>query len=262
MSIQSIKINNSEIEYIKFWTWKKNFVVIPWISLKSVLINPEFIETAFSEYTKDFTVYLFDRIKVIPENYTIEDMAEDTYKAIEESWINSCNIFWASQWWMIAQYIAIRHPNIIDKLILWSTTSKIEWNPLKIIKERIDLAKQNKIEELNKIMAKEIYCEKTLKEYWEAILKANSEVNENEINKFIKLAVSMINFNIDDKLDNIKCKTFVIGSNNDEIFWSGPSNNIAKKLNCKLYLYDDYGHWVYDEAPDYRKRILEFLNEE
>jgi pimeloyl-ACP methyl ester carboxylesterase len=72
----------------------------------------------------------------------------------------------------------------------------------------------------------------------------------------------MINFNIDDKLDNIKCKTFVIGSNNDEIFWSGPSNNIAKKLNCKLYLYDDYGHWVYDEAPDYRKRILEFLNEE
>ena len=162
----------------------------------------------------------------------------------------------------ISFLLSSKHPNIIDKLILWSTTSKIEWNSLKIIKERIDLAKQNKIEELNKIMAKEIYCEKTLKEYWEAILEANSEVNEDEINKFIKLAASMINFNTDDKLDNIKCKTFVIGSNNDEIFWSGPSNNIAKKLNCKLYLYDDYGHWVYDEAPDYRKRILEFLNEE
>ncbi|MBR6908016.1 hypothetical protein IKN40_06075 [bacterium] len=49
-------------------------------------------------------------------------------------------------------------------------------------------------------------------------MKANSEVNENEINKFIKLTVSMLNFNIDDKIDNIKCKTFVIGSNNDQIF--------------------------------------------
>ena len=189
-------------------------------------------------------------------------MAEDTYKAIEESWINSCNIFWASQWWMIAQYIAIKHPNIVDKLILWSTTSKIEWNSLKIIKERIDLAKQNKIEQLNEIMTKEIYCEKTIKEYWEAILKANSEINKEEIDKFIKLATSMIDFNIEDKLNNIKCKTFVIGTNNDLIFWSEPSKKITEKLNCKLYLYDNYGHWVYDEAPDYRKKILEFLKEE
>lgn len=111
-------------------------------------------------------------------------------------------------------------------------------------------------------MTKEIYCEKTLKEYWEAILKANSEINKEEIDKFIKLVTSMIDFNIEDELNNIKCKTFVIGSHNDLIFWSEPSKDIAEKLKCKLYLYDNYGHWVYDEAPDYREKILEFLKEE
>ena len=43
---------------------------------------------------------------------------------------------------------------------------KIEWQSLKIIKERIDLAKQNKIKQLNEIITKEIYYEKTIKEYW------------------------------------------------------------------------------------------------
>ena len=36
-----------------------------------------------------------------------------------------------------------------------------------------------------------------------------------EIDKFIKLVTSMIDFNIEDELNNIKCKTFVIGSHND-----------------------------------------------
>ena len=37
---------------------------------------------------------------------------------------------------------------------------------------------------------------------------------------------------------------------------------IAEKLNCPLYLYgEEYGHCVFDEAPDYKQRIYDFFTE-
>lgn len=257
--IQSVKVNNSEMEYIKFGSWQKVFVIIPGLSLKSILLNEEVIIASFSKFTNEFTIYLFDRIKDIPDDYSIYDMAEDTYNAMINLWIKSCNIFGASQWWMIAQCIAIKYPNFVKKMILWSTTCKIESKALKIISKRIELAKLNNILELNKTFLRDIYCEQTIKKYWEVILSTNSEVTNDEIQKFIKLASTVLSFDVEKDLWKIKCKTLVIWSNNDSIFGWESAQNLAKNLDCELYLYNNYGHAVYDEAPDFRNRMLKFL---
>ena len=76
--IQTVKLDNSEMEYIRFWNWKKVFAIIPGLSLKSILLSEEAITASFSGFTNDFTVYLFDKVKDIFENYSIYDMAEDT----------------------------------------------------------------------------------------------------------------------------------------------------------------------------------------
>lgn len=261
MDIKSVSINNSEMEYIEFWNWEKVLIIIPWLSIKSILINPEAIESAFSDFINDYKIYLIDSLKKVPENYSIEEIAEDTYKTIKEIWIETCNIFWASQGWMIAQCIAINHPDLIEKLILWSTTPKVEKKSELIISRRIDLAKNNKIEELNKTMASDIYSEKTLKQFWEIILNMNKDVSDEELQKFIILAESIKYFNIEDKLQNIKCKTLAISSKKDKIFWKEWAEIIAEKTNGKLYIYEDYSHAVYDEAPDFRTKMLEFLKE-
>lgn len=258
--IQSVKVNNSEIEYIKFGNWEKVFVIIPGLSLKSVLISEEAIVASFSEFTNDFKIYLFDRIKDIPDNYSIYDMAEDTYNAMINIWIKSCNIFWASQWWMIAQCIAIKHPDFIEKMILGSTTCKIESTALKIISERIELAKLDKISELNKKFLTDIYCEETIKKYWEFILQANADVTDEEIQRFIKLAAATLDFDIEKDLWDIKCTVWAVWSNDDQIFRWETTKYLAKRLNCESYLYNWYGHAVYDEAPDFRNRMLKLLN--
>lgn len=257
--IQTVKLDNSEMEYIRFWNWKKVFAIIPGLSLKSILLSEEAITASFSDFTSDFTVYLFDKVKDIFENYSIYDMAEDTYNAMINLWIKSCNIFGASQWWMIAQCIAIKHPEFIEKMVLWSTACKIESKALKFISERIELAKLDNISELNKKIANDIYCEQTIKEYGEIILNSNANVTSEEIERFIKLASTTLDFNIEKDLWNIKCKTLVIWSNNDLLFWWESSKFLAEKLHCELYLYDHYGHAVYDEAPDFRERMLKFL---
>lgn len=257
--IQSVKIHNSEIEYIRFWDWKKIFIIIPGLSLKSVLLSEEAIIASFSEFMDDFTVYLFDRIKDVPENYSIYNIAEDTYNAMINLWIKSCNIFWASQWWMIAQCIAIKYPDFVQKMVLWSTTCKIEFSALKIISERIELAKLNNISELNKKFLNDIYCKETIKKYWDIILQSNANITDKEIQRFIMLASTIFDFDVEHDLWNIKCKTLVIGSNDDLIFWWESAKNLAEKLNGELYLYDHYGHAVYDEAPDFREKMLKFL---
>lgn len=257
--IQSIKVNNSEMEYITFGKWKKVFVIIPWLSIKSILLNEESIISGFSKISSNFTIFLFDRIKDIPKNYSIQDMAEDTYNAMIQLWIKSCNIFGASQWWMIAQSIAINHPEFIEKMILASTTYKITQNALKIISQRIDLAKQNKKSELIQNFTTNVYCEETLKKYWDLITQSNSDVSDEELQKFIKLAYPTLTFDIENDLKKIKCETLVIGSNNDLIFWWESTKNLSEKLKCEYYIYDNFGHAIYDEAPDFRDRMLIFL---
>jgi pimeloyl-ACP methyl ester carboxylesterase len=176
-------------------------------------------------------------------------------------WIKSCNIFGASQWWMATQCIAIKHPNFIEKMVLWSTTCKIEFNALKIISRRIELAKLGDVSGLNERFLKDVYCKETIKKYWDIILQSNADITAEELQRFIKLAYTIFGFDIEHDLWNIKCKTLVIWSNNDLIFGWNSSRNLAEILHCELYLYDHYGHAVYDEAPDFREKMLKFLRD-
>ena len=39
-------------------------------------------------------------------------------------------------------------------------------------------------------------------------------------------------------------------------------DEIAEKLGCPIYLYGgEYGHCVFDEAPDYKQRMYHFFKE-
>ena len=37
------------------------------------------------------------------------------------------------------------------------------------------------------------------------------------------------------------------------------SEEIAKKLNCEIYLYERLGHAAYEEAEDFNQKVLDFL---
>ena len=60
-------------------------------------------------------------------------------------------------------------------------------------------------------------------------------------------------------MDKIKCPTLVIGDKNDDVLGVEGSHEIADRLGCESYIYEDYSHAVYDEAEDIEERILEFF---
>ena len=259
--IESVKTDSFNMKYFKFGSGSKTLVIIPGLSVKSVMDFADSVSEAYNIFADEFTVYVFDRVSNPKENYTIYDMADDTIKAFDSLGIKDAYIISVSQGAMIAQVLASRRPDLVKKLVLGSSASRIPESSVKIFSEWTRLAHEGNIEALNKSFAGHVYSEKFFAKYREAILAANRDITSSELERFIIFADSMKGMNLSGELENIKCPVLVIADSNDKIFDVSESKFIAEKLNCEIFIYHDYGHAVYDEAPDYKTRILKFFKE-
>jgi pimeloyl-ACP methyl ester carboxylesterase len=95
------------------------------------------------------------------------------------------------------------------------------------------------------------------------LIKTAKSVTQEDLNRFIVLADSMRGFDVTDELEKIACPVFAIGSKDDRILGADETLRIAEHLgnrsDFELFLYDGYGHAVYDIAPDFKERMLDFL---
>ena len=68
------------------------------------------------------------------------------------------------------------------------------------------------------------------------------------------------------RLDENQCPVLALGSFEDGVLDADATMEIAEKLDFRqdfrLYLYTGYGHAAFDTAPDYRRRILAFFEQQ
>lgn len=258
--VKTLNINGRTMRYISFGKGERSFIVIPGLAVKYVTDNEASLERAFGDFADDFTVYVFDRVDNPPEGYKINDMADDTISAMDMLNIKNACIFGASQGGMIGMTVAIKCPELIDKLVLGSTTARENEGSKNALKEWISLGEKEDRAGLAKSMIDLIYSENTIKKFRSILEAGLSEISNDEFHRFIRLGQACNGYDIYDKLEKITADVFVMGCEGDRVVFPEASREIADKLNCKLYMYsDEYGHGVYDEAPDYRSRILEFI---
>lgn len=84
------------MNYLKFGTGDKTLVMLPGLSVKSVMLMGDAIKNAFRAYDKDFTIYLIDRREDVPPVYTVADMARDTAEKMKELGLEDVCLFGAS----------------------------------------------------------------------------------------------------------------------------------------------------------------------
>ena len=63
MIIKTISNNSFSMEYLKFGHGKKTLLIIPGLSIQSVIASADAIEEAYMPLTDEFTIFLFDRRK-------------------------------------------------------------------------------------------------------------------------------------------------------------------------------------------------------
>lgn len=265
MSYELKRVKNREFEmrYIKFGTGEKTFVILPGLSVQSVIPAGAVIETQYELFKKDFTVYLFDRREKLPPVYSIYDMANDTAKAIKQLGLSDVYLFGASQGGMMAMTIAAVHPEMVARLVLGSTSCHITGNRGTVINEWLTLAKKGETEKLYLSFGEKVYTPGVFNANKQEFINLARTVTDTDLKRFIILAEGTKGFDFTDMLKEISCPVLAIGDTHDRVLGSVAVHEIAEQLRSnpvfEAYMYRGYGHAAYDTAPDYKQRLYDFF---
>ncbi len=244
-----------KINYIKFGTGEKVMLIIPGIGIKPICAAPDPVIEAYSTFTDEFTVYLFDQRNDLPEKYSIEEMSEDVYAKIEELDLKDIYLYGVSLGGMIAMSLMAKYPKLIKKLALCSTMYKGN----ELFDKWHEYAKAKDSYRLVESFMDNVYSKQFNEKFKEATLVAFKDISDDEFNRFAILDQALIRCDLSDDLDRIKDRDILfIGSKIDKVFSYEDMKGLCEKLQCASYFYDEYGHAVYDEAADIKERIKDY----
>lgn len=254
-----LEIGNTVMDYITFGEGERPLVLIPGLSFKTVRKFAEPFSFMYRIFAKDYKVYAFDRKRELPIGYTIKNMADDLARAMETIGIEKADVIGVSQGGMVAQYLALDHPGLVNKLVLAVTLSRLNDTARAVISNWIRLSVNNDYAGIAEDMLKVVYSEDYVKKFGKYFPLISRFGKPKDMGQFAIKARACLTCNTYERLEEISCPVFVIGARNDLILTGEASEEIAEKLGCEIYMYEDQGHSVYEEAPDFNRRILEFL---
>ncbi len=261
--LESLKTEAFEMEYLRFGEGKKTLVILPGLSVQSVLLSAAAIAKQYELFSKDFTVFLFDRRKDLPARYPVSAMAEDTANAMKALGLSGVCLFGASQGGMIAMSVAIESSALVSKLALGSTDCRIEPDRCGVIDHWIELAKEARREDLYLSFGERIYPKELFERYRRALSFMSKRVTQEELARFIVLAEGSRGFDVSSRLREITCPTLLISDTEDRVIRPEAAEEIAAQLrenpDFEHFRYQGFGHAAYDTAPDYTQRLYDFF---
>ncbi len=256
----SVAVGDSKIDYAVFGKGKKPLVIIPGLSLRDVKGAGAGLALMYRIFAKDFRVYVIDKKSDISEGCTVSDLAKDTADAMRSLEITDACILGVSLGGMIAQEIAIECPELVKKLVLGVTSSRVNETVTAAVSKWIALAEMGDFGGIVKDMTTVMYSDRYVKRYgWLFPILARFAKPKNE-ERFIRLAKACLTCDTYDRLEKITCPTLVLGGADDKIVTGDASVEIAEKLGCDIYMYEGLGHSAYDEAADFNTRVMKFFN--
>ena len=262
MSINIERIENEKID-ISFFRFGENgkspIVIIPGLSVMPVVTSAQAIIAQYKMFTKDFDIYLIDRNMKSPNGYTMFDMAKDTAFVLKEIGIENANLFGVSQGGMIAQELAIYYPELVKSLTLCSTCLSINPSDAEVVREWIALAENKKAEDLLDSFMSNVYTEDFYKKHKSAIKVFAKFIKDKDMKRFVKLALPLFDFNIKEDLKKVNVPAFVCASKLDKVIPFKCEKELVETLHAREYVYENYSHALYDEAPDYLDKVYDFL---
>lgn len=258
---QKISIHNMRTDYITFGRGPKSLILIQGLNTRGIRGAAMSLAYMYRIFAEDYQVYVFDRRSEVFDGITVRDLAEDIAAAMDSLGIQNADVIGVSQGGMIAQYLAIDRPDLVNKLVLAVTLSRNNETVKSVVENWITLTEQGAMKRLVRGMAEKMYSDAYVKRYQPLIPLLTVAQKPRDPRRFIILAKACLTCNAYEDLEKIQCPVFVIGGRQDKVVGAAASEEIAQKLNCKIFMYEQLGHAAYEEAKDFNKRIYDFLKE-
>ena len=257
--IMTAVTDSFEMRYFRFGTGSTPLVIIPGVSIKSVMESAAAVKFAYKRFAPDFDIYVFDRITRIPEGYSVYDMAEDTAAALEVLGIKDACMIGVSQGGMIVQTIAARHPGLVKKAVLAATAAVNTEMSGQVFDKAVELAASGSTKELNLMFAERIYSKEFFEKYRSVIEAFADNITPEDTERFMRMTVRMKEFDLRDELDRISCEVLVMAGSEDRIFGVKASEELAERLGCGICIFEGCGHAFYDETDEFKEKTYDFF---
>ncbi len=195
----------------------------------------------------------------MPEGYSIRDMADDQIRAMKSLEIKQAYLLGVSQGGMIAQYMAIDHPEMVKKLILAVTSPNA--NPIvqNVVTCWIDIAVRGDHAALMVDSAEKMYSEEYLQKNRKFFPLLARFTRPRSYDRFLKNAHAILSFDCRSGLPEISCPTLIIAGSDDHTVGNEAASELNRAITgSELYVYDCLGHGAFEEAKDFYDRVQEF----
>lgn len=258
----NIKIGDADMDYVVFGKGEQVLILLPGLSDGLTTVKGMALSLAFAYriYAADHRVYVFSRKNKLDKGYSTRQMAQDQADAMKALGISQADIMGVSQGGMIAQYIAIDHPELVRRLILAVTTSGQSETTQAVINAWIRMAMDGDYKRLIIDTTERSYSERTLKKYRRLYPLLTKIGRPKDFERFLIQADSCLQHNAYSELGRITCPTLVIGGDSDKIVGADAAGKLAGAIDGSvLHIYEGLGHAAYEEAKDFNSRVLDFL---
>ena len=254
-----VHLPDGSMSCISFGKGSKPMVMVPGLRISEIDGSAAAVAWFYRLFAKEYKVYVFDKKDCIHDGYTVHDLAEDLACAMEKLEIKQACVLGVSLGGMISQDLAINHPDLVSKLVLAVTASRMNQTIHEVVTHWIDIVDTQGLGAVSKDYMEKGFSEQYLKKYKLLVPLAMKMQKYLDIERFKRLAEACLTVDSYKDLDKIQCPVLVLGGGKDKIVTGQASLEMAEKLGCECHMYPELSHEAYNEAKDFNMRVWEFF---
>jgi pimeloyl-ACP methyl ester carboxylesterase len=257
-----------EFPYVRLGNGPANLVILPGITLENEPPNRLAAWTyrlGFGRFAAGHTVYVINRRRGMLPHFTTRDMAADYARVMEEE-LGPSHVMGFSTGGSIAQHVALDYPELVRRLVLVVSASRLSEEGREMCERWQELARGRRWRDLRADMACATVTSEANKRLARALMTVLGRFvlgTPSDPSDFITTLEADLGHDTTDRLAELRVPTLVIGGSEDPFFPENFLRETAGKVpDAELRVYEGVGHGVPKERKRrYEDDALTFLSE-
>ena len=260
----SVFLDDTEMCYAAFGYGPRIMILLPGLSdgLATVRDRALLLAAPYRRFFREYTVYMFSRKDVMPQGYSMRDMARDQARAMDALGIASACVVGVSQGGMIAQCLAAEYPEKVEKLVLAVTAPRVNEKIRDNVERWLAYTEKNDHKGLMVDTAEKSYSARKRRQMRLLYPFFGKIGKPADYGRFQVNAQAILSFDMENELASIVCPVLILGGTEDNVVGAEGSLLLRDAISgSQMYLYPGLGHAAFEEAKDFNDRIYAFLEE-